>query len=249
MVYNGKVIDKVIVWDMDETIGSFVSLSEPVDLLEELMGRQLTPKEFRLVIETFREVLRPNIIEVLTYIKNQQDKNTKNVLYTNNNGPKWWCNGIVSYLDKKVGCKVFDKIIRAWEVNGELVEPKRTSYLKTYNDLVACLNVDEIKKICFIDDQDHPLHHDHRVTSYKIPEYNVYFTRDEIIERLMDSSFKKVFKTNIYQDNFDNIGIPSQTPSPSPYKKKHDDILFKMIKKFMKPNSPKKQTRRKARVK
>ena len=250
MVYIGKVIDKAIVWDMDETLGSFVSLSEPVALLEELLGRKLKQKEFMLVIEIFEEVLRPNIIDVLIYIKNNQDNTTKNVLYTNNNGPKSWCNGIVSYLDEMVGCKVFDKVIRAWEVDGNIVEPKRTSHLKTYEDLVRCLNVHEIKKVCFIDDQEHPLHQDSRVTSYKIPEYNVHFTEDEIIERLRKSSFKKVFKTASYQDdlNYYNI-ISTPVPPPSPYKKKHDVILFKMIKKFMKPNIPRKQTRRRDRGK
>ena len=258
MVTTNKVIDKVIVWDMDETIGSFVSLSEPVNLLERLLGKQLTQKEFKEVIHIFQEVLRPNIIEVLIYIKERQDENTKNILYTNNNGPKSWCNGIVAYLDNRIGCKVFDNIIRAWEVNGKIIEPNRTSYLKTYEDLVSCLNVDEIRKICFIDDQDHPLHKHSRVTSYKIPQYNVEFTTDEIIKKLKNSSFKKVFKTNTYKeylyddydtDTDDDICDYDDDGPPTIHRKAHDVLLFKTIKKFMKPESPDKKTRKKARVK
>lgn len=247
MVNRRKVIDKVIVWDMDETIGSFVTLSEPVNLLETLLGRQLTQKEFKQVIEIFKEVLRPNIIDVLTYIKENQDNSVKNVLYTNNNGPEWWCDGIVAYLNSKVGCKVFDSVIRAWEVDGVIIEPERTSHLKTYEDLVKCLNVKEIRSVCFIDDQDHPLHSHSRVTSYKIPEYNVQLTKDDIIKKLMNSSFKKVFKTNKHDEYFDNEF--TQYSKKSPYKKKHDSKLFKMIKQFMKPDHQAGKTRKKARVK
>ena len=49
------------------------------------------------------------------------------------------------------------------------------------------MNVDEIKHVCFIDDQKHPMIDDQRVESLHIPPYFKDYKSYDIITRLLNS--------------------------------------------------------------
>ena len=147
------------------------------------------------MIDIFPEILRPKILKLLKYLKNQKKKQNcqKVVIYTNNVGPNEWVNTIKGYLEYKLKGSLFDKIIRAYKIDNIQIEPKRTTYDKTYEDLIRCMNVDEIKHVCFIDDQKHPMIDDQRVESLHIPPYFKDYKSYDIITRLLNSPFKNSF--------------------------------------------------------
>ena len=118
-----KKLNNIIVWDADETLGSFGSLDEINILMEKYLDRELKEKELFLLMDTFPEILRPNILKVLSGLKRKKNKKgTKVIIYTNNNGPDKWIESMKTYLETKVGKGLFDKIIRAYKINGQIIE-------------------------------------------------------------------------------------------------------------------------------
>ena len=95
---------KVIVFDMDETLGSFVQLGIFIHILEEHIHRTVTSQEFNLFMDMFPLYQRPNIINILKYLKKekQQGHCDKIYIYTNNQGPKSWALLIKQYFEDKI---------------------------------------------------------------------------------------------------------------------------------------------------
>ena len=118
---------KIIVFDLDETLGYFTQFGIFWDCLNEYFNQLNTPltqTDFNNVLDLYPEFLRPNIIDVLVYLKDKKRTNCCNkiMIYTNNQGPKEWCEHIIHYFDNKTNYKLFDQIIAAFKVNGEKVE-------------------------------------------------------------------------------------------------------------------------------
>lgn len=238
-----RTLRSVFVWDVDETLGSFTTLDKIVSLLERIYDRKLIKEEIFLLIDIFPEILRPNIIKMLKYLKNQKKKQNcqKVVIYTNNVGPNEWVNTIKSYLEHKIKGSLFDKIIRAYKINNIQVEPNRTEYEKTYEDLVRCMNVDKIEKVCFIDDQHHPLIDDIRVNSLHIPPYYKDYNPQEIIIRLLNSPFKKSFRDINYFVDFINKNYHKEkyfNEKEIMYNELDDNVLTNHLKQFIRKSKP-----------
>ena len=91
---------KHIIFDLDETIGTFYECS----LLYEALGHTLKKKvkniDFFKVIDTFPEFFRPGIFDIFNYIKDIKDIEIN--LYTNN-PYKLWVYLIKSYIENKIG--------------------------------------------------------------------------------------------------------------------------------------------------
>ena len=151
--------DKIVVFDLDETLGSFVELGMFWDALNNFYGETLPEQHFFEIIDIFPEFLRPNIITILDFVlkKKHQGKCKSIMIYTNNQGPKSWASMITRYFDTKFGETTFDRIISAFKVKGRVVETNRTSHDKSVKDMVRCTRIDETTEICFLDDQYHPL--------------------------------------------------------------------------------------------
>lgn len=152
---------KVVVFDMDETLGYFLELGYFWNALlkfyynnNQQQHQINNSMHFHKILDLYPEFLRPNIFFVLKYILKQKEDNNNNriIVYTNNNGPKIWTEYITSYFEYKLNNKIFDNVIGCYRMN----ENKRTTYHKTINDLLNCadLKYDNID-ICFIDDQYH----------------------------------------------------------------------------------------------
>ena len=69
-----KKMNNIIVWDADETLGSFGSLDEINILMEKYLDRELKEKELFLLMDIFPEILRPNILRVLSALKHKKKK-------------------------------------------------------------------------------------------------------------------------------------------------------------------------------
>ena len=81
---------KIVVFDMDETLGCFVQLGMFTEILEHNIKRKLTNEEFNILMDLYPLYQRPNILSILNYIKQQKEKTRcyKVYIYTNNQGPK-----------------------------------------------------------------------------------------------------------------------------------------------------------------
>jgi hypothetical protein len=239
------VLDSVIVFDVDETLGCFSTLDIMCYFLETYNSRPLTLTEFNTMLDIFPELLRPKIITYLRYLKRQKSKKRfdKLVVYTNNTGPNEWMDRILNYLSIKVKKtktqktkSIFDNVIRAYEIEGKKIEPKRTEHSKTYDDLVRCLDVKTIKKACFIDDQYHKLLEHPNVSSLHIPAYYCEITKKTFVNRLLKSKIYyllgDLFSFNKYANKYYNsdLNIPSYQIL---YHKTDDKVLFDHLKSFL----------------
>ena len=153
---------KIVVFDLDETLGYFTEYGIFWDCLNKFMltknKTQLNQEDFDSILDLFPEFIRPNIINILLYLKNKKLSNCCNkiMIYTNNQGPIEWSNHIKKYFEKKINYKLIDQIIAAFKVNGKRVEICRTSHNKTHNDFIKCTRIPVNAEICFIDDSFYP---------------------------------------------------------------------------------------------
>ncbi len=164
---------KIVVFDLDETLGNFVELGMFWDALENYHGRRLSDNHFFEIVDMFPEYLRPDIIETIRFLieKKRKGKCDSLMIYTNNQGPKSWARMISKYFDYKLEAKAFDRIIAAFKVNGKKVELCRTSNEKSVDDLFKCTKVRKNTEICFLDDQYHPLMSNEKVFYINLKPY------------------------------------------------------------------------------
>ncbi len=184
---------KIVVFDLDETLGYFTEISMFWDALENYYGHNLMNDKFIEMLDVFPEVFRPNILTILDYLVKKRAKKTcfKLFVYTNNQAAKSWVTMITEYINHKIGQKVFDQIIAAYKIRGKQIEPKRTSHEKSVKDLISCTNIPGNTEICFIDDLYHPLMDKENVYYINIKPYRVSLPFAEMATRYYDQILSK----------------------------------------------------------
>ena len=98
---NMEDINYAIVFDMDETLGSFGQLHRFWYLLTVYLDNEdLDKKYFFNLLDLFPLFLRPNIFSLLIKIKKKKIAKICNyvMIYTNNTGQNSWANIIKSYF-------------------------------------------------------------------------------------------------------------------------------------------------------
>lgn len=183
---------KIVVFDLDETLGYFTELGMFWDALEKYYGHNLFSDKFFEVLDTFPEFFRPDIMNIMDIIKHKKSCH-KIIMYTNNQGPKSWVTMISEYFNKKLGFNVFDQVIAAYKINGRQIEPKRTSHDKSTQDLFNILEIPKNTEVCFIDDLYHPLMDKENVFYINIKPYRMSIPYDEMAERY--------YHTILYKNN------------------------------------------------
>jgi hypothetical protein len=206
---------KIVVFDMDETLGYFLELGIFWDSLHNyckhklLNSNSLLDQDFFIsLLDIFPEFLRPNIISVLNYIKLKKlSKKCQSVMiYTNNQGPKEWVHLIKNYFDSKLDYKLFNHVISAFKVNGKHLEMCRTTHDKNINDFIKCSKLPENVEICFLDDTYYPEMNQSNVYYIKLKPYIHDLQFDEMINRFLNSKISKIFyKTHEEKDAFINF--------------------------------------------
>ena len=99
---------KIVVFDLDETLGYFVEFGIFWDSLSlyvsKYLNKELNQRDFNNVMDLYPEFFRPNIINILSYLKNKKQSKEcqKIMIYTNNQGSRKWCEQIVSYFETKL---------------------------------------------------------------------------------------------------------------------------------------------------
>jgi hypothetical protein len=188
---------KIVVFDLDETLGYFVEYGIFWDCLNNYLLKEnyeLTQNDFNETLDLFPEFLRPNIIEILNYLKNKKQSKCchKMMIYTNNQGPKKWAQQIIAYFESKINYKLFDQIIAAFKVNGEKIEIHRTSHDKKHSDLIRCSKIPIDTEICFLDDNYHPEMANKNVYYIIIKPYIHDLRFETMVMRFLNSNLGKM---------------------------------------------------------
>lgn len=166
-VYRGRRFDnkqrrhaqKVIVLDLDETLGSFAHLHILwMGIVKGVRRGTLDKATFFRLFSLYPEFLRDNIRELLSIINEQKGQNVKVFLYTNNQcHPDDWIDSVVEYIEETSNTpNLFDHFVRAFKIKDRVIEPLRTSTQKNIDDLVNCTKIPKNAEICFIDDTYYP---------------------------------------------------------------------------------------------
>jgi hypothetical protein len=197
---------KIVVFDLDETLGYFVEFGMFWDTLKHYykinedstnkdsnINKNKTPvfdqSLFNKLLDLYPEFTRPNILNILKYLKKQkQDKHChKLMIYTNNQGPPEWAQQIKGYFEDKLNFALFDQIIGAFKVNGKQVELCRTTHTKTHKDFISCTKIPETTQICFIDDVFHPGMTNDNIYYIHIKPYTYDLPFETIVDRFIGS--------------------------------------------------------------
>jgi hypothetical protein len=199
---------KIVVFDLDETLGYFTEFNifwESLNkFLYETQQYQLTQNDFNYVLDLYPEFLRPNIIAILNYLKYKKMSQCCNkiMIYTNNQGPKKWSNYLITYFENKINYKLFDQIISAFKINGKSIEICRTTHDKTYNDLIKCSKIPLNAQICFLDDVYFPEMSHKNVYYINIKPYVFDLQYSNIIKRFEESKIgnKLIQNKSLFQN-------------------------------------------------
>jgi hypothetical protein len=187
-------ISKIVVFDLDETLGYFVEFGIFWDAFGEYLKYSKNPfslnqDNFNDILNLYPEFERPSILTILNYLKRKKEhgKCNKIMIYTNNQGPKTWAECLKNYFETKINYHLFDQIIAAFKVNGKLIEICRTSNAKTHKDLVRCTRIPENTQICFLDDTFYPEMSNDNVYYINIKPYIHSLEFDTMIHRFIKS--------------------------------------------------------------
>ena len=133
-------------------------------------------------------------MDLLSLIIDMKNKKMVNsiMIYTNNQGPVRWSDSIADYFSYKLNEKVFDKIIHAFKINGQIIEPERTSHEKIYSDLLNCTKIPKDTIIYFIDDVNHPKMINDNVYYVNVKPYHYYLPMNTLLSRY--ANYKQLSK-------------------------------------------------------
>jgi hypothetical protein len=192
---------KIIIFDLDETIGSFSDLYILWQTIEKYIEQNLI--DFNSLMDLYPEFLRHGILQILEflYYKKIKGECSKIFIYTNNqciiDESNNWVQLIINYIEKKIATKeshkLFDQIVQTFKIGDKQIELKRTSHSKTSTDFIKCTLLPKTTEICFIDNSFFPKMIGRRVYYIQPRSYIHYLKTDEIIDRFISSNlFKNV---------------------------------------------------------
>ena len=195
---------KVITFDLDETLGSFGELYILWTNIHTIFSSYNSDDIlFERLLDIYPEFLRTGILNILKYLYNKKltGECSKVFLYTNNqcygSYNSKWISFIIGYIHKKICSQktiLFDKIICAFKINNQIIEPLRTTNNKTYNDFIRCTLLPRSAEICFIDNTYFSKMLHNRVYYIQPRAYHHMLSQTEIINRFFT--------------NYDSLNLP-----------------------------------------
>ena len=193
---------KIVVFDLDETLGYFSELGLLWSTLQSYFQHQkkvvlFDQNLFNLLLDLYPQFIRPNIFDVLAFVKRQVHlNNCKCVyIYTNNRAPYQWSLFIKTYFEQKLGYSIFCKIIGA---NHE----GRTTCTKTIGDFINCTNNSNSSSyICYIDNTYYPRMKHCNLVYIHIQSYIYHIPCYKMVDTLMQS---KLYTTQLMKNVSNN---------------------------------------------
>jgi len=193
---------KIIIFDLDNTIGHFEEIGMFLDCLKEMYKSEISNNYVINLLDLWPKVFRYKIFDIFkTILKlKNKNKNIKVIIYTNNMGERGWTINIKKYIEKKIKNKIFDKVITA---NSKY--NLRTSDDKIFNDVIRCLKYkNNNNKFIFFDDQYYPLM-ENKNLEYTLVEPYIYTLKcDYMIESFLESKYNTFAKSKEEKNKFKN---------------------------------------------
>lgn len=223
-------LNTIVVFDLDETLGHFVEMSIFWSALREIYGA-VDKYHFFEVMDLFPEFFRPDVVDILTYLVQQKNKGhcNKLMIYTNNRGPKSWVEMITEYFNYLLNTTVFDHIVAAFKVQDKVIEWCRTTHDKNVTDLLKCSNLPLDARICFIDDQEHPLMVQSNVYYINVKPFHYALQYKDMVERYVDTFHRGIIDIPGFKSNM--ISLMETSNYDVIIKDKKDIELDKVISK------------------
>jgi hypothetical protein len=227
---------KIVIFDLDETLGYFVEFGMFWDSLhkyisENCLSGDLDLIDFHTTLDLYPEFIRPNIFPILKYLKHKKESKCCNRLfiYTNNQGTDYWASKLISYFELKIKSKLFDQIISAFKINGKRMEICRSTHDKTYNDLIKCTKIPLNAEICYLDDTYYPEMSNQNVFYIHVKPYIHDLTFEDMISRFEDSGLgEKIIKKDFKEKMMHNLNNYAFTYIP---KTEEENDLDKLVSK------------------
>jgi len=219
---------KVVVFDVDETLGNFAQFSIFLRVLDDYFKiADVTYQHFNDLVDLYPEIIRPNMVRILDYIRKKKIAGVcrKVIIYTNNMGPDKWVTHIRRYFEHKlkeitvasqsskgllIVPPLFDRLIGGYKPEQAPSNdgyPQRTTNDKTMNDLIYCSRLPADIEVCFLDDLYHSKMTDERVYYIKLQPYYAYISMDTFVHRFLNS--------HLFRDVFSEFDPPSSSMMPS----------------------------------
>jgi hypothetical protein len=175
---------KYIVFDLDETLGYFKQIHYLFSIIKKVDASiNITQPIFDAIMDLFPETLRPNILDVLLYLKTKKEELTTYVIIYTNNKNQDWTNLIINYITAKICCPTFfDKII-----GNSKQESCRESKEKNLSDLFRCLDFTAGSRICYIDNEYFKGMQSKYTYYLKLDNYVNDIPNDKVVERFTES--------------------------------------------------------------
>lgn len=199
---------KVVVFDFDETLGSFVDL----EILWSMITQYKHTIDFNDVLDIYQqEFIRYGMMSILEYLFSKKNSGEcyKIYVYTNNKAEKPWVQLIINYFNHKISRSIplFDQIIYAFKINNVHTELNRTTQKKTYGDFIRCTLLPQTTAICFIDDVLYKDMKTERLYYIKPKPYKHRLSTHDIISRFIYSKVGSDLlptdrSINIFKSNF-----------------------------------------------
>lgn len=193
-----KKYQKVITFDLDETLGSFYHLSILWRGLKRLQKDILEQVFFNTILDLYPEFLRYGILNILDYLmlKKKQGECDKIYIYTNNNCNPPWVSLITEYFKYKLSAKedIFDHVICAFKINNKVVELSRSTHEKTHDDFIKCTLLPRTTEICFLDNTYFSNMVNEKVYYIQPRSYYHSLSIKNIIERFLVSPLSSSYK-------------------------------------------------------
>jgi hypothetical protein len=229
---------KFIVFDLDETLGYFKQLYYIFSVIKKINTTfSITQNIFNRVLDLYPEFLRPDIIDILLYLKHQKqfNRNTYLIIYTNNTHQNW-TKYIISYIEYRIDHpNFFDRVI-----NSSKLEGCRQHQKKHLDDLFRCIDYSSNSPICYIDNEYHPGMRSRQTYYCKLDGYINNLSNTTIADRLYSSGvvetiipdIKYDLFTNIYLHYCNNLYTRSLTEAEYKHEKRNTQELMLRIRIF-----------------
>jgi len=115
---------------------------------------KLNQEWFNKLLAIYPEFLRTGILDILRFLLRKKNAGEcfKMYIYTNNQCSSYWTHSISNYISKQLNQEnVFDQVVCAFKIRNQIVEPKRTTHDKTFQDFIQCSMMPKNVELCFID--------------------------------------------------------------------------------------------------
>ena len=242
--YTSKTINnnlkKVLVFDLDETIGSFTELNILFNTIQDILQNNNILSIHNL-LDLYPEFFRNNIFQILQYVyrKKKIAECNKVYIYTNNQSRSQNVSNIVEYITNKIvqeNEKLFDQIIYAFKINGQIVQVGRTTHNKTHDDLLRCTLLPKKTAICYLDDFYFDEMNKEQIYYLQPKPYFHGLSSYTILQRLFNSKYnyvlgkyKKLIEDHYFARCIKNNSFLKRNTRTNKLIEENNDITKKML--------------------